>query len=462
MSKNQISRRLFLATTAAISVAGCATGTTKKTATSKKSAEGLPVGILSCKSPNEKLNIAAIGAGGKGSSDIDGCSSENIIALCDPDWKTAGGTFDRYPNAKRYKDFRVLLDKETTLDAVTVSTPDHMHAFAAIDAMERGKHVYVQKPMAHTVYEARKMAEIARKYKVATQMGNQGHTGEGVRKFCELIWSGVIGNVREVHAWTNRPIWPQGIDKPLPAQEIPETMAWDVWLGPAPARAYNKGYAPFNWRGWFDFGCGALGDMACHILDPSNWALQLKDPISIECVSQEKKNSETFPTKSIIRYEFPQRGSMPPVTLYWYDGGNLPPRPKGVDPKVRLGDGDNGSLFIGEKGMIHIKTYGDDPQILPAELAKDLKTPLKMIPRSAQNRDTDRDHKLNWIYAIKGGTPACSNFDYAGPFTEWVVLGNLALRCEGKLLWDAAKMKVTNNPAANQYVNVKYRKGWHL
>ncbi|MEK7753422.1 MAG: Gfo/Idh/MocA family oxidoreductase, partial [Acidobacteriota bacterium] len=298
------------------------------------------------KSPNEKLNIGAIGAGGKGASDIAACVSENIVAFADPDWVRAAKTFEKYPNAKRYKDFREMLDKEKSIDAVTVSTPDHMHAIAAMWAMERGIHVYVQKPLTRSIWEARMLAQAARKYKVATQMGNQGHSNEGARQCCEIIWAGQIGAVREVHAWTNRPIWPQGIDKPLPEEPVPATLNWDVWLGGAAMRPYNSKYAPFNWRGWYDFGCGALGDMACHILDAANWSLLLGAPTSVECIQQEKKNAHTFPTKSIIRFEFPARGSMPPVTLYWYDGGLLPKRPEGLDSKVTLGDGNNGSLFV--------------------------------------------------------------------------------------------------------------------
>ncbi|MCE5308370.1 MAG: Gfo/Idh/MocA family oxidoreductase, partial [Acidobacteriales bacterium] len=282
------------------------------------------------KSPNEKLNIAGIGVGGKGYGDVNACAlTENIVALCDADEVRAARTFERYPKAIRYKDFRQMLDKEKGIDAVIVSTPDHVHGIAAAWAIERGLHVYVQKPMTRTIWEARMLTELARKHGVATQMGNQGHSNEGARRLCEMIWAGEIGAVREVHAWTDRPIWPQGIDAPLPEEPVPSTLDWDVWLGPAPQRAYNKGYAPFKWRGWFDFGCGALGDMACHILDPVNWALRLGAPTSVECVKQEKRNSQTFPTKSIIRFEFPARANMPPVTLYWYDGGLMPPRPSG-------------------------------------------------------------------------------------------------------------------------------------
>jgi predicted dehydrogenase len=409
------------------------------------------------KSPNEKLNIAAIGAGGKGHSDITGCATENIVALADPDWKTAAKTFSEFPNAKRYKDYREMLDKElNNIDAVIVATPDHTHAPAAMWAMERGKHVYCQKPLTHTVYEARMLADAARKYGVATQMGNQGHSGEGTRKLCEMIWNGDIGAVKEVHAWTNRPIWPQGIDHPLPEQPVPPTMDWNLWLGTAATRPHNTGYYPFNWRGWYDFGCGALGDMACHILDSVNWSLLLDAPISVECIKIEGKNPYTFPTKSIVKFEFAARGNMPPVNVFWYEGGLKPPVPEGLPADVKLGDiGDptNGSLFIGSKGYITTGTYGDGTRLIPDELMKDYKFPQKLLTRSP-------GHYRDWIRACKGGDPACSNFNYAGPFTEWVALGVIAQRSEGKLNWDRARMKITNNSEANKFVKPYVRKGW--
>lgn len=449
MDENKISRRIFLMSSAATLAAVQAIARSKTFAR------------LHYKSPNEKLNVAAIGSGGKGASDIDACASENIVALCDPDSNRAARTFLKYPKAKQYKDFRVMLDKEKSIDAVTIATPDHTHAIAALWAMQRGIHVYVQKPLTRTVYEARKLTEAARKYGLATQMGNQGHSNEGARQLCEMIWSGQIGNVREVHAWTNRPVWPQAITAPLPSEPVPGTIDWDLWLGTAQTRPYNQGYAPFNWRGWYDFGCGALGDMACHILDPANWALQLQAPISVECLRQEGKNPFTFPKKSVIRFEFPARGSMPPVTLIWYDGGEFPPRPQGIPENVVLGDpggrqaGINGSLFVGDKGFITTGTYGENTRLVPDDLMKDYKFPDKMLTRSP-------GHYRDWIRACKGGSAACSNFDYAGPFTEWVLLGTIALRYEGKLLWDSAKLKFTNNNESNKWLKPSYRKGWHL
>jgi predicted dehydrogenase len=423
-------------------------------------ASGLPARTVSLKrsgykSPNEKLNIAGIGVGGKGYGDINSCATENIVALCDVDEVRAAKTFERYPKATRYKDFRQMLDREKRLDAVVVATPDHVHGMAAAWAIQRGLHVYVQKPMTHTIGEARKLTELARKHKVATQMGNQGHSNEGTRQVCEIIWAGEIGAVREVHAWTDRPIWPQGIAAPLPEEPVPPTLDWDVWLGPAEKRPYNQGYAPFKWRGWFDYGCGALGDMACHILDPVNWALQLGAPTSVECVKLEKKNPQTFPTKSVLRFEFPARANMPPLTLYWYDGGLLPPRPAGIGPEVKLGDGSNGSLFIGEKGLLTTGTYGGKTRLLPDEKMQGYKFPDPFLTRSP-------GHYRDWIRAAKGGEKACSNFDYAGPFTEWVLLGTLAVRFEGKLEWDSRRMKVTNVAAANRFVKPRYRKGWKI
>ncbi|MEW6233917.1 MAG: Gfo/Idh/MocA family oxidoreductase [Candidatus Omnitrophota bacterium] len=450
MSEHNFSRRIFLLGSAA-GLAGCSTVPSLKR--------------MGYKSPNEKLNCAAIGAGGKGESDIGPCKGENVVALCDPDWRQAARSFRNFPDAKKYKDFREMLDKEKTLDAVTVSTPDNVHAVAAMACIKRGLHVYVQKPLTHDIYEARMLKEAARKYGVATQMGNQGHSEEGIRVCCELIWAGAIGNVREVHAWTNRPIWPQGIPNMLDAEPIPEddegkpSIDWDVWLGPAPYRPFNHAYAPFNWRGWYDFGCGALGDMACHILDAPNWALMLSGgPTSVECIKIEGRNKQTFPNKSIIKFEFPARGSMCALDLYWYDGGLLPPRPADIPEDVRLGEGDNGSLFIGDKGYLTTGTYAGGTRLLPKELddAWKGKAP-KVLTRAPGN-----NHHQDWLRACKGGEPAGSNFDYAAPYTEWILAGSISTRFEGKLEYNAEKMRFTNNKEANQYVKRQYRKGWSL
>jgi predicted dehydrogenase len=405
--------------------------------------------------PSEKLNIAAIGSGGMGGSNINACSGENIVALCDVDDNQAAGTFKKFPRARKYRDFRKMLDRQKDIDAVIVATPDHTHAVAAMAAMKRRKHVYVQKPLTRTVFEARMLTEAARKYKVATQMGNQGHSGDGVRSICEWIWDGAIGDVREVNAWTNRPIWPQGIDRPKDKHDVPSTLDWDLWLGPAPNRPYHPCYCPFNWRGWWDFGCGALGDMACHLLDPVFSALKLGYPTSVQACAT-RVNKETFPLASIVRYEFPARGDMPPVKLNWYDGGMKPPRPDELEPGLRM----TSVTFIGDKGKLMCGEYGDSPRLIPESKRKEYKRPPKTIPRVKGGQG---GHEQNWIDACKGGKPACSNFDYSGPFTEAVVMGNLAMRRLGKkLLWDGKNMKVTNDDEANRYVDEPRRKGWSL
>jgi predicted dehydrogenase len=468
MRGKKVSRRIFLMGAGA-TVAGCATGALGKR------------GRVRYKSPNEKLNIAGIGVGGKGRVDIQGCSDENIVALCDVDGDRAAESFQMYPEVKRYTDFRVMLEKQKDIDAVTVSTPDHTHCVAAMAAMELDKHVFVQKPLTHSIWEARMLQKTARRYNVATQMGNQGHADEGVRQFCEMIWSGVIGDIREAHLWTDRPLWAQGIPNPLPPAPIPEQLDWDLWLGPAPWRAYSGpfirdrqlGYAPWGWRGWWDFGTGALGDMACHIMDPCNWALNLVDPVSVETVELTGKNSQTAPLSSVIKYEFPARKHpapgrpmMPPLTVYWYDGGNMPPRPKGVPEGELLGEagpdkvreqGRNGSYVVGDKGVITTGTYGGFTRLVPEAISRDYSPPPKTIKRVVEN-----DIYKDWIQACKGGEPACSNFDYAVPLTELVLLGVLAQRADTKLTWDSKRMKVTNVPEATEYVRREYRKGWKV
>ena len=456
MNSGKITRRFFLMSSAAMA-AGCMTAGRK----------------TSRISPNEKLNVAAIGCGGMGGGDIMSCSkTENVVALCDVDWNRGGQVGEELPNAKRYTDFRVMLEKQKDIDAVTVSTPDHTHAIAALTAMQLGKHVRVQKPMTYSIEEARLLTKAAKKYsRLATAMGNQGHAGDGVRQMCEILWSNAIGFVREAHIWTNRPVWPQGIAEPLPAQPVPEKMAWDLWLSVAPERSYNEGYAPFKWRGWWDFGCGALGDMGCHIMDPANWALQLSAPTSVECIQQEGNSDQTGPTKSVIKYEFPARPfrdsypqaewygkTLPPVTVYWYDGGIMPPRPAGVPEDEVLGEGANGSYFVGDDGVATTGCYGGETRLLPKERMDEYTMPVEFIPRILN----DGNSYLEWISACKGGTPAGSNFSYSGPFTETVLLGNVAVRAGQKLLWDAKKMKVTNLDSANQYVARTYRKGWEL
>ena len=365
-----------------------------------------------------------------------------------------------------------MLDKKhKEIDAVTISTPDHTHFPIAMACMQMGKHVYVQKPLTHSIHEARVLTKAARYFGVKTQMGNQGHARNGVRDLCEMVWSGVIGDVRECHIWTNRPVWPQGIHRPAKMDVIPDTLNWDVWLGPMPERPFvdvhpepkQACYLPFVWRGWWDFGCGALGDMACHIADPPNWALKLGAPTSAEVVMQHGATGESAPLGSTIKYEFPAREDMPPVTVYWYDGRtedgppNRPPRPEGIPEDEELGSGGNGSLFIGDKGVISANTYGDEPRLHPLSNMADYKKPAQTLRRIA-----GEDSYLEWIKACKGGPAAGSNFDYAGPFSEWVLLGNVALRANQRIEWDAEAMRVTNCPGANQFIELEYRKGWSM
>ncbi len=456
----KISRRLFLAGTGASLVsAGCATHTVRKTTLAKSGYE----------SPNEKLNVAGIGIGGKGFSDVDNCSSENIVALCDADWRKGAGAFKKYPNAQRFKDFRVMLDQCKEIDAVTISTPDHMHAIAAMRCMEMGKHVYVQKPLTHTVFEARLLRETAHKYGVATQMGNQGAATDMHREICELIWAGLIGPVREVHSWTDRPKgwWPQGIPNPLPPEPVPEELEWEIWLGPAPVRPYNSGYCPFKWRGWWDFGTGALGDIACHNLSPVVKALRLGYPDSVECLHAKDANDQTYPTESIIRYEFPQRGNFAALTLYWYDGKLKPELPEGVAEGQGLLDEDTGTMFIGDKGLIVMNGRVEkNILVYDGKVIEDFEKPTPIIPRLPKvegKNNPDLMHKRDWILSCKTGSKAGSNFDHAGPLTEWVVMGDISMRyIHQKLDWDGPQMRFTNLREANQYVSKEYRKGWEL
>lgn len=412
---------------------------------------------LGYKSPNEKLNFAAIGSGGKGYSDIMGCRTENLVAMVDPDEKRAARAFAQFPNVPKYKDFRQMLDKEgNNIDAVTVSTPDHMHGTAAMWAMARGKHVYCQKPLTRTVWEARELTKAAAKFNVATQMGNQGYSNEGARQCCEILWHGDIGQVKEVHAWTNRPVkfWPQGPEVVPKPEPVPPTLDWQAWLGGAEDRPFSSSYAPLNWRGFPEYGCGAIGDMACHILGTPNMALRLTAPVSVECVKQEGKGEYTFPKASTIRFDFPARGSLGPVSVYWHDGLTQQPEIPGVPKGELIGDKDvNGSLFVGEKGMLTTGCYGERTRLVPASTMRDYELPPPVLSRSP-------GHYRDWIRACKGGDPACSNFSVAGPFVQWMLLGVIAMRYEGKLLWDAGKMRFTNNSEANQFLKPKFRKGW--
>lgn len=417
--------------------------------------------------PSERVNLAGIGAGGMGGGDIatHAKNGANIVALCDVDQARAAGSFAAFPKAKQYKDFRELIDKEAkNIDAITVGTPDHVHAVAAMAGIRAGKHVYCQKPLTHTLYECRELTKAARTAGVATQMGNQGHASEGSRLTNEWLQAGVIGQVLEVHTWSDRAgqLWKQGIGRPSDTPPVPATLDWDLWLGPIRPRPYHPAYVPANWRGWWDFGTGALGDMGCHIIDHPVWALDLGTPTSVEArttldgsiLDDGKPNFETYPIASVIHYKFPARGNRPPVHLVWHDGGLMPPSPAEMPPGKQLPS--NGVLYIGTKGQMYHGSHGGMPELLPAALHEEAKAVAKTIPRSP-------GHYEEWLAACKGGPKPVSNFDYAGHLTEIVLLGVLALRAPGKRLeWDSENLRVKNAPELAAYVHTEYRKGWSL
>jgi predicted dehydrogenase len=513
---------------------------------------------LGYQSPNEKLNVAGIGAGGQPFGDLRACEPENIVALADVDWKRGEQGFKRWEKATKYKDFRQMLDKEhKNIDAVVIGTPDHTHTHAALACMQMGKSVYVEKPLTRTPWEARLLTQAAEKYKVATQMGNQGYSHDATRVACEIFWAGEIGEVKEVHAWTGRASWPQEMAKIPAPTPAPNTLDWDLWLGGAAARPFTAGdqeykdfiaarnarsprgpgggggagggagagggrgggggggfpgsesfefYLPFNWRGFYDFGSGLIGDWGVHILGPANWALQLhpKHLISVECIKKNTLPLFTFPDELTIKYEFAARGSMPPVTVYWYHSPKgdpyLPPgmtveearkipgqgpqvgpvgggRPGGAPgaagaqgggtpaggPPRPQGIGYN-SIFVGSKGYLGTSGRGEGVGLLPGSRWAEYKLPAEYLPRSpgASTGSNHAAHLRDWIRACKGGAPACSNFSIAGPYTEWLVLGAIAVRFEGKLLWDNVKGEITNNKEANKLVRPLYRKGWEI
>ena len=419
------------------------------------------------KAPSDTVNIACVGVGGMGFSDTRGVRSENIVALCDVDDEMMARLLRSdevepkekamYEKAAKYRDFRRLLEKEKGIDALTVTVPDHSHAVIAMTAMKMGKHVFVQKPLTHTIKEARVLAKAAKEANVVTQMGNQGHSKEGARLICEWIWDGAIGNVHEVHCWTNRPIWPQGIDAPKEIPSVPSTLDWDVWLGPAPFRPYHPAYHPFAWRGFWDFGTGALGDMGAHILDQPFWALKLGYPSSVQA-SSTPFTKDCYPWAEAVTYEFPARGAMGPVKLTWWDGGLMPPRPAELEDGRMMGDEGGGVLFRGDKGLLMCSVYGENPRLIPESRMQEYKRPEKTIPRSAGIRE-------EWIEAIKKGTKSTTDFSYSGPLTEVMLLANVAVRLKDKnmkLLWDGEKMEFTNLPDANQFLHFDYRPGWSL
>jgi predicted dehydrogenase len=406
--------------------------------------------------PSDKLHIAGIGIGGQGAGDLREMAGENIVALCDVDWNKAAGTFKTYPNAERFRDYRVMLEKCPTIDAVMIATPDHMHAPIALAALRAGKHVYVEKPMAHSIEEARLMTRVGKETGLVTQMGNNGHAGEGLRLTREWLQAGAIGPVREIHCWSDRPgkWWKQDLDRPLDLPPVPADLDWDLFLGAAPARPYNPVYHPRAWRGWFDFGTGALGDMAIHNMDPAFYALDLAAPTAAESQTSGLK-SESFPAWEIIVYEFAAKGDRPAVKLTWYDGGKQPPRPKDLDSDVSLGD--NGIYFTGDKGTMLCGGWSGAPQLYPKQLRESFREPAKSIPRST-------GHRSEWISACKSRQPeeAKAGFAYSGPFTEALLVGNLAVRLQQRVEWDAAAMKATNAPAADALIRKHYREGFEI
>jgi predicted dehydrogenase len=444
--------------------------------------------------PSDKLVIGSVGIGGKGESDIsyfDKSGKATIAVLCDVDDRRAAATRSRFPNAKYYKDYREMLDKEhKNIDAVSVATPDHMHAVITMAAMQLGKHVYVQKPLTHDIYEARMLTQAATRYKVVTQMGNQGGSGDGVRQLIDWYRAGLIGDVSEVYCFTNRPVWPQGIQWSDKIAPVPSELDWNLWLGTAPYKDYVDNLVPFNWRGWWDYGTGALGDMACHIIAPAFQVLELGYPTEAECsvgsvyVGEFKQGyfPDSCPPSSHITLKFKGQNGKPDLKLHWMDGGIQPERPDDLGPNELFGDGGNGTYFIGTKGKMMCATYGKNPQLLPTS-----RTAGAVVPQTiARVPGGDEGHYAAWIEAAIAGYGSdkeknlSSNFKVAGPLTETVLMGNLAIRsydlrkpkADGKgfdypgrhikLLWDGANMKVTNFDDANQFVKRAYRDGWSL
>ena len=450
------------------------------------------------RAPSDKLNIAAVGIGGKGFSDITNAwnkGAENVVALCDVDWNLGKKCFDKFPEAKKYKDFRKMFDEMgKDIDAVTVSTPDHTHAVVAMAAMSRGKHVYVQKPLTHNINEARKLTEAARQYKLVSQMGNQGASNPGQQQMIEWFNKGVIGTVKEVDVWTNRPIWPQGIPVPTQKSEVPDTLDWDLYVGPAEWVDYSPAYHPFKWHGWWNFGTGALGDMGCHLIDSPFRVLGLGYPTEVECSVgavflkdwTPEYIPEGCPPSSRVEIKFPAtKVNKSPLTMTWHDGGLRPFHPDLVPANDPLGDADssNGAMLIGDKGVMMCGTYGNKPKVYLKGGEK-----LEMPANAFQTKYTslpEFGHQVAWTDACKAGFGSkehkalTSSFDYSGPLTETVIMGNLAIRsynvrtenADGKgfsfpgrkrLLWDGNNMKITNFDEANQFVTRKYRGDWKL
>jgi predicted dehydrogenase len=399
--------------------------------------------------PSDKLNIAAIGIGGQGSGDLGLLTSENIVALCDVDDNHAGKTFDLYPNAKKYRDYRVMLEKQKDIDAVLIATPDHSHAMITMAAIKAGKHVYCEKPLTHTIYEAREITKAAREHKVVSQMGIQLHALECIKLVVEMIQSGTIGTVRQVHLWSGK--CSGNVKRPTEKMPVPATLDWDLWLGPAPYRDYHSDYVPYKWRNWLDFGTGTMGDMGCHIFDPAVWALDLKAPVSVETHCSES-NQDSYPISRMVHYEFAARGKLPEVSLTWYDGEYKPFLPKELELGRKLPE--QGGIYVGDKGTI-LATHMAGARLIPESKMKDFQKPEPLLPRGL-------DHYQDWIQGCKGGSRPLADFSYSGPLTEMVLLGNVAMRAGQRIYWDSDNLKVTNMPEANEYLHHAYRSGWSL
>jgi len=419
--------------------------------------------------PSERLNIAAVGLGARGLGNVEKCQGANIVALCDVDLKLAATAMDRYPDAARYQDFRKMLDREKAVDAVLVSTPDHTHAAIAAEAMKRGKHVYVETPLAHDVWEVRQLARLAAETGVTTQMGNERHSGPGIRRAVEMIGGGGLGPIREVHCWTNRPQWPQGVGRPQKSPPAPAELAWNLWLGPAPERNYDPAYHPYLWRGWLDFGTGALGAMGCHLLDAAFWGLELAGAkaYSVEAEST-ATNGETYPEASTVRYRFPARGDLPPVEITWHDGQRRPERPEQL-PYLRE-VGSNGSIFVGDE---HTMMFGPTvfgttpgqvgPRTIPEFTEITNKRRYKKIPQVKEGDWTKGNrHVQEWISACKAGGQPCASFEHSAPLAEMVLLGNVALQSGRPIEWEGEKLEVTGDAGASRLIRREYREGWSL
>ena len=417
-------------------------------------------------SPNEKLNVAFIGTGGQAAEDrreVLKAEDVNVVALCDVDETRLSSAAQSHPGAKTYRDYRKLLEAEKSVDAVVIAIPDHSHAPASLMALKLGRHVYCEKPLTRTVKEARIVAQAAREAKVATQMGNQGMAFEGNRFIQEWLDDGAIGPVREVHVWSDRPThrgklpfwWPQGVDRPTDTPPVPANLDWDLWLGPAPFRPYHPAYVPFKWRGWWDFGSGGLGDMGIHNLAPVFSALKLGAPTSVHARST-PVFPDSVPVANVVHYEFPSRGSLPSVKLHWYDGGMLPPRPEELEEDREL-NREDGIIFVGDKGKMLVEGWGGErPRLIPETRNKEYPRPPKTLPRSV-------GHHKEWLLACRTGSPTRSNFDFAGPLTEAVLLGMVCVRNGGDTLhWDSANLKVTNDAEANRFLHYDHRPGWEV